>query len=729
VKIVWKVALAALALPFLLGAQTRDLRSIYARINSVPLPVSQASVATRSILESGNEKIDPSLRLLMNQSQQRGFNGMEQAARALSIPTADGQVEISVYAEEGADPEALRRRIEDAGGEVSGIVENAVMARVPLSAIAQLGSDRGVYFVAQQGTLHADYQRADGGALAEGVLMVKANKLHQRGIRGRGVKIGLLDFGFNGYRDLEAKGLVPTPVATATFPKPIDFAGPGTVHGAACAEIIHAMAPDAQLYIAMAGNGGEETADGDIVAAAQWLAAQKVDIISFSGGGHYGPINGKGPMDKLVDQISAKGILWVNAAGNEGDRHWSGPAVDNNHDGFVDIGPHGEPGLAIQVPDCGARQCPVKLLVTWDDWGPDPMMPSATEDLDAFLFLVHPDGSVDQVAQSVNPQQGRGAPKEAIFYMGPPNQIYLMALRMTHITRPVRIHVVSDYPWPMYPLVKDGSIGIPATSFAALAVGAVDVTNAQTESYSSRGPTDDGRVKPDVAAPDNTLSTAYKAGGHERFQGTSAACPHVSGYAALLKQMNPEATAAGLKKIVMEATRRTGSQPNNDTGNGIIDADTVAAGKPGSPATGILVVPGVFGGRVGVATLERLLESAGADSPIKPKVVVGRDVYHPGDGLKIGFKVEQDCYYLLIHRDSEGHYTLLAPSPNGDIRLRAGEKYSEPSGDDRTIRIRPPGGVEHVMLICAGAQADLESWQPGTAGVAVAEAHYEIRED
>jgi subtilisin family serine protease len=738
-KTLYKLLLPVLVLPFLAGAQTGDLRAMYSRLNSYPLPIDSGSrQSMRSMLETGNQKIDPALRLLMNQAQGRGLAGMAQAAKDLAVPITQGQVEVSVYADNGADPDVVSRRIADAGGEVSGVVENVVLAHVPLSAISRLGSDRDVYYVEHQGMSYADSQDLPGRraapGLAEGVLLTKANKLHDRGIRGAQVKIGILDFGYGGYHALEAKGLVPTPVAVRSFPKPVDLmAASNTVHGAACSEIIHAMAPDAALYLAMVGDGSGTAGNGDIVEAARWLAEQHVDVISYSGGSHFGPLNGNGMMDKLVEEVTAKGILWVNAAGNEGDRHWSGLAVDRNGDGFVDIGPHGEPGLAIQVGNCGAPQCGMAMLITWDDWGPDPMTPAATEDLDAYLFTAGPDGKPQQVAQSENPQQGRGAPVEFIAYSGPPNAVYLLALRMTHITRPVRIHIVAQVPWPIFPVVKDGSIGIPATSDAALGVAAVDVINSQTESYSSRGPTDDNRMKPDVAAPDNTLSTAYQADGHQRFQGTSAACPHVAGFAALLKQMNPKADAPALRKIVMQATHVMGSAPDNNDGHGMIDADAALAAKPGGGTgrrTETVEVPATFGGRISAAALDRLLEAAGPDSTaIQPKVVVGREVYRPGDGLKIGFKVERDCYYLLVHRDSAGKYTVLAPTPNGRTRLTAGEKYTEPAGENRTIKITPPAGIEHVILICADDDADLENWRPGSKSVAVSEAHYEIRED
>jgi len=120
--------------------------------------------------------------------------------------------------------------------------------------------------------------------------------------------------------------------------------------------------------------------------------------------------------------------------------------------------------------------------------------------------------------------------------------------------------------------------------------------------------------------------------------------------------------------------------------------------------------------------------AASDDDLIHPKVVVGRPSYRAGDGLKIGFRVDQDCFYLLVHRDSRGRYTLLAPTPSGDQKLRAGEKYAEPSGENRTLRITPPAGTEEVLLICSMRESDLDSWRPGARGVAVAVVRYQVEE-
>ncbi len=89
-------------------------------------------------------------------------------------------------------------------------------------------------------------------------------------------------------------------------------------------------------------------------------------------------------------------------------------------------------------------------------------------------------------------------------------------------------------------------ITMPADAAGAIAVGAVDVPGSaahapQIASFSSRGPTADGRIKPDVVAPGSGVVVAdLRGGGYVRRGGTSFATPLVSGVCALLLQKNPE---------------------------------------------------------------------------------------------------------------------------------------------------------------------------------------------
>jgi subtilisin family serine protease len=81
-------------------------------------------------------------------------------------------------------------------------------------------------------------------------------------------------------------------------------------------------------------------------------------------------------------------------------------------------------------------------------------------------------------------------------------------------------------------------IGAPADAERILTVGSVNPTTGYVSSFSSVGPTSDGRLKPDVCAPGELLYP--EDGEYKRIQGTSFASPLVCGFAACVRQLHPE---------------------------------------------------------------------------------------------------------------------------------------------------------------------------------------------
>jgi hypothetical protein len=228
-----------------------------------------------------------------------------------------------------------------------------------------------------------------------------------------------------------------------------------------------------------------------------------VQIISFSGGTHEEPHNGNALMDRFVDRLVTRyGIPWINAAGNEGRSHWVGDTLDRNHDGWINIRP-GSPYLLLR-PETNM----LSLLVTWDDWGADPQFPQTFQDIDAYLFRYADlrTSGAQPITKSENPQNGRGFPMGRI---GPlrvqPGDVFVLGLRAKHVNRSARIHVYGLSQVEMEPRSPEGSVIIPAASQGAVAVGAVDVRSGELKDFSSRGPTDDLRIKPDLTAPENAF--------------------------------------------------------------------------------------------------------------------------------------------------------------------------------------------------------------------------------
>ena len=210
----------------------------------------------------------------------------------------------------------------------------------------------------------------------------------------------------------------------------------------------------------------------------------------------------------------------------------------------------------------------ISVFLTWNDW------PTSEQDYDLYLDFVNSSGDLEPVAQSIDYQGGLSGniPVESIEYKADRSGEYGVSIR-SEDARPRRLKIWSlNHDFKEYS-VSENSVGSPADARGAMSVGAVhyDYYNlGWVADYSSRGPTTDGRFKPELVAPSGVSTVSY--GESEFFYGytgTSAAAPHVAGAAALIKSANPSYSRTQLWDALIEATVDIGDRGrDNDSGYG-----------------------------------------------------------------------------------------------------------------------------------------------------------------
>jgi subtilisin family serine protease len=493
-----------------------------------------------------------------------------------------GMVAVEI---EARDPAAARAAVRAAGGSVRGSFGGLVEARVPASGLGALGASKAVRFVREPLRPELD---AIGG---QGVAVTAASGWHAAGYTGKGVKVAVIDGGFGGLAKRQAEGELPRSAKRVDLCSSGSFDGPMAVeHGTAVAEIVHEMAPGAELHLICV-----DTLVG-LSRAAAYARAKGIGIVNHSvswfntsrGDGSGGPAT----PDAIVAAASAAGILWVNSAGNRGRQHWSGAFSDADGDGWHEFAP-GDEGNTIVLGKYEGG-C---IRLKWDEW------PVSATDFDLHLVRVDTaavEGRGGIVASSRNAQTGTQTPTEQLCFSNPGSKLpfAIEIVRVSGVASPRLDLFISPGP-DFEHQVAEGSITEPASSPAALAVGAVCWLGDTFEDYSSRGPTIDGRGKPDLVAPANVSSATYggfKACAGSGFAGTSAAAPHVAGAAALVKQVNPAFDAAALRAFLETRALDLGVPGRDELfGLGKLALGASPAALPRRPALVTCVVPKLRG--------------------------------------------------------------------------------------------------------------------------------------
>ncbi|MBW2399597.1 MAG: S8 family serine peptidase [Deltaproteobacteria bacterium] len=482
----------------------------------------------------------------------------------------------------GSASDAMVRRIEALGGRVVNRVPRfgAIRARIPIGAVDLLAAESEVQSIAPAESYMLHALNASEGDAAHGADIARLNY----GVDGSGVSICTLSDSVDELVNVQSTGDLPAIVGVLPGQSGI----PGSSEGTAMMEIIHDLAPAAELFFASAMGGQAQFAQNILDLQAAGCDVIVDDVFYFAE-----PVFEDGVVAQAVATVVAAGVVYLSSAGNSGNLNdgssgvWEGDYVSIARPSVVTFGEAHDFGGSRNYNTL-THDPPYVITLTWAD-----SQDGSANDYDLFLL----DSTLSVVhAASTDYQSGMQDPFEMIdsgAYNDEGSSLVVIRYsgegRYLHLnTHRGRLEVATD-----------GQIAGHSAAAAAISVAAVDVGDSQgaftggpdnpVEWFSSDGPrriffdppgvpvtpgnfgSTGGklRAKPDLAAADG-VSTSTP--GFSTFYGTSAAAPHAAAIAGLMLDRYPTLNPYQVR-VVMRATALDieAAGVDRDSGTGIID--------------------------------------------------------------------------------------------------------------------------------------------------------------
>ena len=554
-----------------------------------------------------SDKIDEVFSQLLSIYQTQGPDAATQFARDQGLLTSQNEVRVTLIldSDEMSVAAGVTSDVMHLGGRVTATAGDEMEIVVPLQTLLDYARmmNRQNFFsdlasfphvrdirrtpIAQprqlppRATGSAGGATMNAGATSEGVKATGADVWQTAGITGKGVKVGVIDGSFNHYMAL----LASVQVTTKSFRSDGLIEEPetdsDTIHGTACAEIVHEMAPDAALFLV-----ATDTPGSFANAVSYLVKTAGVSVITTSVGWNTFQLNGTSVVAKAVDSARAAGVFFTVAAGNdaggkigssEASGHFAATFADTDGDGYHDFaGAKTKNSLSVRV-----GTDPIQIFFSWADWD----RPHVNYD----LYLLDRTGK--EAARSTIDQSHSGKPPLEVIRGKVPQGTYILKLRKVNADDPDLPFDLFFYGMQFEQTTPGGSLDSPADAQGAVTVAAVDWKTSMLESYSSQGPTGDGRKKPDLSGPDHVSNDAYADIREKFFAGTSAAAPHVGGAAVLYRQAFPKATPDDvLNYFVKNAKKPAGMRAGeNFTGAGTLFLGAVPGGASTMPAPDMVI--------------------------------------------------------------------------------------------------------------------------------------------
>lgn len=535
------------------------------------------------------------------------------------VSPSDQAAKLIVEVADQAAVTEVIQAIESLGGRFESAFETSVQASLTPQQVEQLAELDAVLFIRLP--ISSGFRQASTGApssgnvISEGFDVMGVDAWHQAGFSGEGITVGVLDT-FLGFEDQLGKELPPANrVTTESFAQSgmmFDPDGSETigVHGVGVSEIIHDIVPDADLSLAFF-----ET-DVELRQAIDHMIGQDVDVLNTSLGLYSGCLSDVGGsiLEPQIAEAREKGISWITASSNEGDRqHYRGSFSDDNGNRRHEFSSNDE-NLSVEMfifedTFFGDPVAVGFIFVNFGWNGPCSRAPN----------LYNVEASAPEGASQAF-KDGLQAFNDWLWFPGFPVKIAIASyfsedLSLVGTRQTVNFAVTKrnendpnvdfelliercscDFDTAEY-LTTEGTISLtePSQSPNAVSIGAIHHTPAicprglcpdgQLLVYSSKGPTPFGEVKPDLVAPAHVSTTAYgdytgdRRDQNSGFTGTSAATPHAVGAFALVKNAFPDFSPTEALQFLETRSEDAGT-PGKDIeyGSGIL-----LMGQPPAP--------------------------------------------------------------------------------------------------------------------------------------------------
>ena len=332
-------------------------------------------------------------------------------------------------------------------------------------------------------------------------------------------------------------------------------------------------------------------------------------VVNLSLGGQDGPHDGTSLFEQGLDELAqGSGRAIVVSAGNEGDQLIHvGRSLHGDAYTFSLVPSNGSLDFILWYPGESAF-----TITVVPPGGVSLSVPSGTSDSEStYAGNVY----VDNASGGVNPNNGD---KEAILNLSGLTPHIPWQITVTDASGGGRFDgwITSDNGTILGGDAAE-TIDEPGNAPHLITVGAFNTKNSwpsrageqdfssqypigDLSYFSSRGPTRDGRIKPDITAPGAWIASAMSSsapaadyltcpdGVHTLLLGTSMAAPHVTGTVALMLSIDPTLTADEIKEKLRQNAKSdkfTGVVPNNMWGWGKLAADAAVAAVTPSPST------------------------------------------------------------------------------------------------------------------------------------------------